>query len=68
MEVTQWFDAMHDPVHPGLYEVAFFNRGREIARHFAEWTGSHWKYVNSMRPSAGCGDKWRGMAQPSSRK
>lgn len=66
MVVTQWFDAIHDPVHPGLYEVAFFNYGRETARHFAQWDGGAWKYVNHMRPTVAYGDKWRGLAEPAS--
>lgn len=61
-KVTQWFDAAQEPVHPGLYEAVFFNRSKEIARHMAKWDGSKWSYKNGLRPSAMCGDKWRGLA------
>jgi hypothetical protein len=62
MEVTQWFNVGNNPVRPGLYEVAFFNHGREIARELVKWHGDRWGIVNSRQPLPDMDDMWRGIA------
>lgn len=76
--VTQWFEADHEPVHAGVYEVKSHHFG-VLKTWFSYWNGFHFcyrdgspeaAYINRMvKTVAPWKIEWRGLAsQPDTEK